>query len=269
MRAYRMVNLYLWNMVVNIILVGALVGITAWYAHSVKKQTAIMQKEVKRPKILELSTMLYFPYRQLTAEIEHLKNKKYEWNGRSGCIKKLWLSLPGSLKLIYFKEKFPDIIRRINIHDTEVERIEKSLKRLDKLISTSSFKEKCKKLIDEFNERSKTETRHHGLHEFVYEEIPHLTRPIIDNDDKIRRTNRTYGNFWNEYRSELLKVRKKESIKEEIESLYRHTDELIEFSYNLKNDIEKRLLKYKDEYGITDEMIEGKPQVLTSIHGAK
>jgi hypothetical protein len=255
-----MENLYFWSALANIILVGVLVGITWWYAHTLYKQS-------KKPIIIEMCKILDYFRLQLNSSIKHLKNKKYGWNGRtSEYIKKLQFLLPNSLDSVIFKGDFLKIMEKIDKHNNEVERIEESLKRLDKLILTSGFKEKCKTLIDEFNEKSKTKTSHHGLHEFVYEDIPYLTRPIIDNDDKVRPTDRTYGNFWNEYGLELLKVREKDSIKKEIESLYLYTDRLIEFSSDLKNDIERQLLKYKDKYGITDEMMEGKSQILTTMN---
>ena len=65
-----MENLDLWTALANILLVGALVIVTWWYARSMKRQ-------VERPINIELCKILYYFYNQLSPEIEHLKNKVF------------------------------------------------------------------------------------------------------------------------------------------------------------------------------------------------
>lgn len=261
-------NLELLSAVADIVLVSALVGVTWWYARSAKRQAKtmndqavimrenieIMRKEGEKSKIIESCHILYPCYIQLNSDIGYLKNKKYGWDGRSWNIKKLWSSSFDSLRYIHFKEKFSGITKKIEIHDKKVDKIKEKLKRLDKMIFTSDFEEECKKFIDKFNEKHEKEIKDRKVRSPSYKAIPSLVEHIIDNEDKVEKL-RSYSDFWDEYRLELLKVRDEKSIKREIEALYIYSDELKEISFELKNDIERRLLNYKKKYNLTDNEI--------------
>src|SRR5665648_24351 len=69
------------NTISNIILVLALVSITAWYAIEVKKQTNLMVIGQKRNKILEEVQVVLTPTVDcLITEIEAIQNKKISWH---------------------------------------------------------------------------------------------------------------------------------------------------------------------------------------------
>lgn len=236
-----------------------LVVVTIFYTVETKRYRKIIEKEAQRLKIVELCRDFYLLYKQLNSEIKNLQQKKYDWNGRESKwrelknLKKLKdFFLP--IKFIDISKKFPGIKEKIDSHDEKVLELEGKIKGLEKIILGKSFEEKCKKLIDEFNEKHREEIEKSPGLKIRYNDIPFFLKHTIDNDKEVEKYFSFYQ-FWKENGIKLLKIREDKEVKKVIDGLYEISNKLKAISVELRDKIQQQILNYRDEFYITDEEI--------------
>ena len=238
-----------------------LVGVTIFYALETRKYRKILEKEMQRLKIVEICRDLFSLDQQLNLEKENLQKKKYDWDKSIKEAKKL-IKLKTFLPPIKFNnisKKFPQIKEKIESHDKKVLEIEEKLRKIEGIILSKGFEEKCKKLIDEFNKkyRKEIETPQFPVYKCEYYNIPSFLKHVIDNDKEVENTE-FYYQFWKENGSELLKIREDEEVKKEMDNLYKISNELKNISDELRSKIQEQIDRYQDEFFITYEEIRTK-----------
>lgn len=236
-----------------------LVAVTIFYALEAREHRKIIEKEAQRLKIGELCRDFFLMDQQLSSEIINLQQKKYDWNGRESKWRELKnfkkfkdLLLP--FKFIEISKKFPEIKEKINSHDKKVSEIEKKLKRIDEIIKKKGFEEKCKKLINEFNEKHQDEIEKSPGLKCSDSDIPFFLKHMINKDEEIENYF-SYYQFWKENRAELLKIREDKEVREEIKQLYEISDQLKKISIELRNRIQEEILAYREKFYIPDKEI--------------
>jgi hypothetical protein len=251
----------------NIILVAALVAITAWYAGKVSKQTAVMVQEGEKNKILEEVQEVLTPnIDHLKEEIKAIKEHKIWWHrytsGRCD-----FEAYPSKLLYADIKEyggaardvfsKFPDLTGRFSSHDDLYDKLNDLYAKIENEVKTPALEERLKILVNQFNESRDAARRlsrdffeKPGLmwgefiinHKYTIERSSNSIQPNID--------------FWEEHRAELLKFREKPQIKEldkEIEGLLRQLKVLDE---TLLEKLERIREKYRVKYNFTESQID-------------
>ncbi|MBN1763208.1 MAG: hypothetical protein JW878_09085 [Methanomicrobia archaeon] len=246
----------------NIILVTALVAVTAWYARKVSKQTELMVQDRERNKILEeVQEVLTPTIKRLEKEIEAIEHNKIKWirNPTGMCF---FEGYPSKLLCTGIKacssaerdvfNKFPDLNEKFSSHDALYDKLYAAYATIEREVKTPELKERLKVLVKKFNESREGSNRLNGVpfekpdiifgnfiinREYEIERSPNSVQPNID--------------FWEAYRDELLKFREKpqvDKLDKEIEGLLRQLKELDE---ELLDALEKIREEYRVKYNFT------------------
>jgi hypothetical protein len=204
------------NTISNIVLVAALVLITAWYVHEIRKQTRLMIKDRERTKVLEeVQDVLTPAINHIKSEIDAIQNKKISWHRYTsgGC------GFDSGLGRLYYSTQYGPV--------------------------TPELKERLEEMIKEFNKEKSATYRLTGEPianafgfyggylinlEYTIKRIPDSIQPHID--------------FWEEHQDELLKFRDKPHIIEIHKQICKKLIQLKE----LDDEIFKKLVKIREEY---------------------
>jgi len=264
------------NTISNIILVLALVLITVWYAHEVRKQTRIMIKDRERAKILEEVQAILTPIiNHIKIEIDAIENKKIFWHrytsetcGFDSGLKRLFYNEQyGSVKSLFGKRdseiiediliKFSKLYNNFSYHDFLIDEINQCFEEIEKEIKTKELKEWLEELTEEFNKgktaayRLKGDSKEYPFKifseyviniEYIVQRSSEPIEPIID--------------FWEKNKEELLAFRKTPEINElsinmnvKIKNVKKIDDELLKKLYKMRE-------KYREDYNFTSDEIE-------------
>jgi hypothetical protein len=256
------------NVISNIILVAALVGVTYWYAKKVSKQTELMVKDRERNKILEVVQDVLTPsIHHLKKEIEAIQNNKILWSERGGVeefgpmyyggdetIKRLFNASSPVFKDAIYKET--DLERKFISHDNFREKLNDLYGKIKKEVITPEFEEGLQVLVNKLNESRE------GV-------------KLVDNFDEVKRSigyfiiskftperstdsSMPLHDFWEEYRDELLKFRDTPPIKEFDKEIEGTLGQLKELDEALLEKIEEIREEYRVKYNFTKYKIDPK-----------
>ena len=257
------------NVISNIILVAALVGVTAWYAREVKRQTAIMIGE--RNKILEqVQDVLTPTIHLLKAEIEAILDNEIFWcRDRSGEGR----FHKGLSKLPYDNKKersatFRDIIKKssglenkFHSHNVLYDKLNESYAKIEGEVKTPELTERFNVLMNIFNESRDGDYRLRGEAFDEPERIFCFLNFIINFRYQIVRSPDTIQpriDFWEENRDELLKFRDTPLIKELDKEIEDVLSQLKKLDEALLKKIEAIRGKYRLKYNFTKYEIDPK-----------
>lgn len=240
---------------INAIAVVILVIITGWYANEVKKQTELTLKDKMRPRILEVIEDVLTPsMHSLEKEIKAIQSSKIQWyhhkSGRTyfseGISKLLSDDINGSAAFRDLIQKFPDIEKNFQSHDTLYNKLNDLYAKVEGEVKTPEFIEHLKFLKNEFN-KSRDET--HRLRGVFLDEPDHVFVYFIVNFRNQREqsedTLQPELDFWEEYKDKLLlKFRNTPRIKQfDIEI----DDSLMQLK-NLNEDFFRRMEEIREDY---------------------
>ena len=252
------------NTISNIVLIAALVLITAWYVHEIRKQTRLMIKDRERTKVLEeVQDVLTPAINHIKSEIDAIQNKKISWHRYTsgGCgfgsgLGRLYYSTQyGSVRSLFdgtssgalkdILNKFSDLDSMFSSHDFLIDELNQFYEEIEKEIKTPELKERLEEMIKEFNKEKSATYRLTGEPianafgfygeylinlEYTIKRIPDSIQPPID--------------FWEEHQDELLKFRDKPHIIEIHKQICKKLIQLKE----LDDEIFKKLVKIREEY---------------------
>ena len=264
------------NTISNIILVLALVLITMWYAHEVKKQTRIMIKDRERTKIMEeLQNILTPTIHHLKVEIEAIENKKILWHrytsgscGFNSGIKRLFYNNQcGSVKSLFEERnsrviediivKFSNLNSLFSSHDSLIDELNQFFEEIEKEIKTKELENRLEEITKEFNKgksatyRLKGDPIEHSFRffgeyiinfEYIFERSSDSIEPIID--------------FWEKNKEELLTFRDTPKIKEISLKINEKMNILNKIDGKILKKLHKIREKYRKDYNFTNDEIE-------------
>ncbi|HUV01861.1 MAG TPA: hypothetical protein VMW67_00135 [Desulfobacteria bacterium] len=145
----------------NIILVTALVAITAFYAREVSRQTAVMVQKGEKNKILEevqdvLTPTIHF----LEEEIKAIEENKIWWQrytsrcdfqeGLSKLIGSNSRGYSGAARDVF--SKFPDLNGKFSSHDDLYDKLNDLYAKIENEVKTPALEERLTTLVNKFNE---------------------------------------------------------------------------------------------------------------------
>ncbi|UZE92483.1 MAG: hypothetical protein IB616_01335 [Methanosarcinales archaeon] len=233
---------------INIVLILALVSITAYYAHQVRKQTEIMREDRERPQIVELMKGIVTPFiHQLEVEIRSLEKGEYEWDHRGKRAKNVNKLIGPERILNDLKRKSPPLKEKIENHNERCSILREKLENLDKAIYTREFEEKCRDRVAEHNKKYRA-----GNPEFLSDGLiknsPEVfVGHIIDNRKELFSATR-FHDFWRGHGAEFLEMRNRGDIKDKIDEIGSIAEELKSLSQEIKDDLEQLREKYSQKY---------------------
>ena len=252
------------NTISNIVLVLALVLITGWYAHEVRKQTRLMIKDRERTKVLEeVQDVLTPAINHIESEIDAIQNKKIFWHrytsgtcGFDSGLERLFYSAQyGSVKSLFGRKssgalkdilnKFSNLDSMFSSHDFLIDELNQFYEEIEKEIKTPELKERLEEMTKEFNKGKSATYRLTGepianAFGFYGEYIINLEYTIERSPDSIQPP----IDFWEENQDELLKFRDKPHIIEIHKQICKKVIQLKE----LDKEIFKKLVKIREEY---------------------
>ena len=264
------------NTISNIILVLALVCITAWYTNEVRKQTRLIIKDRERTKILEEVQDVLTPAIDLIeSEISAIQNKNISWNrdisgicGFKHGLGRLFYSKQYGHVLFSFDgtsrgalkdalNKSPDLDSMFSSHDILFDELNQFYEEIEKEIKTPELEKRLEEMTREFNKGKSAMHRLTGgyiTHVFGYysERIINFEDTIkfsLDNDAK------PDIDFWEENQDELLKFRDKRRTVEIHKQLSKKLIELEELDMRLSKKLSEKREKYRKEYNFTNNEI--------------
>ena len=208
---------------------------------------------IEKPRIVEIMKVVLHPLNEkLDSNISMLNKNEfgYEHKNKSIKIKKLEFSFyQGIEEKVYksFKEEYPEYTKKINNCDTEVSELKDNVIKLAEIVYAHDFEKKCRELLKKYN--GEVENTQTVSNDFVDRSPMYLVSDIIDRGLTLYENNVYFG-FWKKYGSELLQIREKVDVKEQIEKVEAKSKELVETSEELKNEIESLIKQYEKEYGI-------------------
>ena len=263
------------NAISNIVLVAALVLLTGWYAHEMRKQTRLMIKDRERTKVLEeVRDGLTPTIEHIKSEIDAIQNKKISWHRYTsgGCgfdsgLGRLYYSTQyGSVRSLFNEtssgalkdilSKFPDLNNIFSSHGVLIDELNQFYEEIEKEIKTPELEERLDEMTKEFNKgksatyRLKGESiensfRFYGGYlinlECTIERSPNSIEPSID--------------FWEENQDELLKFRDKTNIIEIHEQIRKKLIYLKELDEKISKKLVKIREGYRKEYNFTNDEI--------------
>lgn len=262
------------NTMSNIFLVLALVCITAWYANEVKKQTELMLKPQRRPKILdEIQNVLTPAINHLDWEIKAIENKNIFWHRYSeGCefttgLSKLFHDPPyGSIYYSYITqsnwalkdilEKFPELNGLFSSHNSFIDELNELYMEIEPYIMTQEIGDTLKEMTKEFNKLKdglntlvgssiNEPERYFGeyiINKYATEHPADIVGPQID--------------FWDENKNELLKFRDVPQIIEIDKNIVGILDQLKKLNEAIFETLNTIRDECRMEYNITDNEVE-------------
>ncbi|KAF5433026.1 hypothetical protein C5S39_02310 [Candidatus Methanophagaceae archaeon] len=257
------------NVISNIILVAALVGVTYWYAKKVSEQTELMVKNRERNKILEeVQDVLTQTIRFLKQEIEAIQGNEIFWyrdrSGESRFDK-------GLSKLLYYNKnercatvrdfigKNPSLETKYHSHNALYDELKAFYAKIEGKVKTPELTERLKVLKNNFNESREEAYR---LRAEVFDESEHIFgNYIINFRYPIKRSPDTIQpriDFWEEYRDELLKFRDTPQIKELDKKIEGVLSQLKKLDEELLEKIEAIREDYRLKYNFTKYEIDPK-----------
>ncbi len=264
------------NTISNIVLVAALVLITGWYVHEIRKQTRLTIKDRERTKVLEeVQEVLTPAIEHIKSEIDAIQNKKIFWhrytsgscgfdsglrrlfyNKRYGSVSHLFAGT-SSGALTDILGKFPNLNSMFSSHDFLIDELNRFYEEIEKEIKIPELEERLDELIKEFN-KGKSDTYRlkgepianafgfYGEYiinlEYTIRHIPGSIEPNID--------------FWEENQDELLKFRDTPRVIEISNQISEKLIKLKELDGKLLKKLSKIREEYRKEYNFINNEIE-------------
>ena len=262
------------NTMSNLFLVSALVYITARYAGQVQRQTELMLKLQRRPKIIdEIQNVLTPTINHLDWEIKAIDMKDIFWHRYSeGCeftsgLWKLFHDPPyGSIRYSHITqsnwalkdiiEKFPELKDMFSSHNLFIDKLNELYVEIEPHIMTQEIGDKLKEMTRKFNERKE------GPHKLMGKPIDEPERyfgEYIINKYAIWYPADIVGpqiDFWDENKKELLKFRDVPQIIEIDKNIVGILDQLKKLDGEILEKLENIRHECRTEYNITDKEIE-------------
>ena len=261
---------------INIVLLLALVLITALSAREVRKQTRLMIKDRERNKISEEVREVLTPaIEHIKSEIDAIQNKKIFWHRYTsgGCgfdsgLRRLFYNKQyGGVRYLFcgksngalqdILNKFPNLNGMFYSHDVLIDELNHCYEEIEKEIKTPELEERLDEMIKEFNKgksatyRLKRESIENSFRfyceylinlEYVIERSPDSIEPHID--------------FWEANQDELLKFRDKYYIIEVNKQISEKLIQLTELNEKLLKKLSKIREKYRKRYNFVNDEIE-------------
>lgn len=210
-----------------------------------EERLKLVEKESKKPVIIELVKNLYSLHEKIRENVKSLKEREFSWNHKSNKItmlKKMDTSFLSFYKSYLPMDKIISLIKK----EPYLDRLRKNLKELADTIYTEEFKEECKKRIEEFleeNENTQLENKD------SLEISSTLLAYTIDNYDSLPNQNEYYE-FWEENKKHFLRFREKDDVKEKIGKVEREVKHLLSSHEKTKDQLNEILSYYQREFDI-------------------
>jgi len=242
--------------------------LTLWIILQNRKTINLMAKDRERPTIKEIVQIIIAPsISKLETEINDLHGKEYGWSHQRKSMDNIsaLMKFTDRRYIILLNDllrKYPELNKKVNEHDALVSALNEKLAELDERIDTKEFREKCCRLINEYNSRINElgaiyknpsvlqESDYHYILKCVVNGIPHIGTAYIQ-----------YV-FWEEYGEILLKERERKDTKEVANVIEERTNNLISCSKSLKDDLVGIKENYRKKYSLLVSETEGKPKNL-------
>jgi len=251
----------------EVVIISSIVLMLVLMLKSKQKEGELKEK----PRIVEIMKFVLHPLTEkLDSNISMLHRNEFGYEHgkvKSMGIKELELGFGwGIEKKIYksFKEECSEYAKKINEYDTKVGELKNAVIKLAEMIYTPAFEKECIKLVKKYNSEVRTrylsgieimqrkyrkntcEVNKKIENRYIDKSPMYLVSDIIDK----RLIHDVYDDFWKKYGLELLQIREKPDIKEQIEKVETKSKKLVETSEKLKNEIEGLIKQYEKEYGI-------------------
>lgn len=241
----------------NILLVMALVLVTAYYAKKVQEQTEIMRKNRERHQILdEVKKILSPSILNLERDIEALEGGSFRWFFRQNGEGKLGLGKletyhEGKIALEDLINKNPGLGKSIAEHNRLIPTLEKELSKLADKMITPEFQKECETRAIEFNKNNQQPVV--GDLSKIYLQV--LSNVI--NNRKILEKEEDhidpFKDFYNENSKNFFKIREDPLVKEQLNQINSDGAKLKKAKEELNKKLNEIREKYRREYRLTEE----------------
>ena len=265
------------NTLSNIVLVAALVLITGWYVHEIRKQTRLMIKDRERNKVLEEVREVLTPaIEYIESEIDAIQNKKIFWHRYTsgGCgfdsgLRRLFYNTRyGAVKYLFggtsswalhdILNKFSNLYSRFSSHDVLIDELNHCYEEIEKEIKTPELEERLEGMAREFL-KEKSDTYRLAGSDYITNPFQFYGEYLINLEYTIERIPDSIQlniDFWEEYQDELLKFRDKPHIIEIHKQICKKLIQLKELDGKLLKKLLKIREKYRKEYNFVNNEIE-------------
>ncbi|MFO7968423.1 MAG: hypothetical protein R6U44_12585 [Archaeoglobaceae archaeon] len=233
-----------------------LVIVTIAYVYLTKKGLDESRREKQAPKMEELINEILVRLKtSAEANVKDLPRKKYRYDFRKKVINVNRI-LPSREDILFrdFKEEYPELYKKMQEHDRICRDLEKEVVKLaDKILDIPGFKDRCYKMIEEYNASVELEDKltDQQLKDFP----PILLRDIIDKNEEFRERELFRG-FWDMHRVELIGYLDKEEVKEEVKEVKKLTDKLLKKAKKIYEELDKEILELSRKYRIKVDKVE-------------
>ena len=261
---------------INIVLVAALVLITGWYVHEIRKQTKLTIKDRERTKVLEeVQEVLTPAIEHIKSEIDAIQNKKIRWHrytsgscGFNPGLGRLFYSMRyGSVRYLFggtssgalqdILNKFSNLNGMFSSHDVLIDELNRCYEEIEKEIRTPELEERLDEMTREFNKGKSDAYRLNG--KSIENSFRFYGEYLINFECAIERSPDTiepHIDFLEENQNELLKFRDKYYIIEANKQISEKLIQLKELDGKLLKKLSKIKEKYRKEYNFVNNEIE-------------
>lgn len=212
---------------------------------TLEKRLKLVEKESKKPVIIELVKNLYSLHEKIRENVKSLEKREFSWNHKSNKItmlKEIDTSFLSIYKSYLPADKTISLIRKKPYLDG----LRKNLKELADTIYTEEFKEECERRIEEFleeNENTQLENKE------SLEISSTLLAYTIDSYDSLPNQNEYYE-FWEENKKHFLRFREKDDVEKKIGKVEREVKNLLKSHEKTKDQLDELLSYYQEEFDI-------------------
>jgi len=235
---------------INIILVGALVIITAYYAREVGKQTRLAEKDRWRNRILEeIQDVLTPTNYALEEEIKSITEKTIFWYkvGEGSIIEGLNKIYGNTYAFKDVFRKYPDLEKKFFSHDGLIGELNGLYTNIESEVRTDKLKNFVIISVDKFNQ-SKAQS---NKLKWDYPEAERIIGNYIINKWNPKRSADTIQpniDFWEENKDELLAFRTTSLINELDKKVDALLDQLKGFDGTILGEVKEKIERYREEY---------------------
>lgn len=242
---------------INILLIMALVLVTAYYAKKVRDQTELMRKDRERHQILdEVKKILSPSILDLERDIEALKKGSFRWFFRhtgEGVLGlgKLETYHVGKIALEDLINKNPRLGKAIAEHNKLIPPLEKELRKLADKMITPEFQKECETRAIEFN-RNNQEQVVGDLSKIHMQVLSNVinNRKILEKEEGHIEP---FKDFYNENSENFFKIREDPPVKEKLNQINSAGGKVKEAKEELNKKLKEIREKYRKEYSLTEE----------------
>lgn len=244
----------------NAFLVLALVLTTVYYAKKVSDQTNLMFQKEKRCIILEEIHSIVAPHiLTLKKEIEVIQNHELYWlrdyygdGAFLNIFKILNFDFKESLVYCDFFEKNPEFEEKYLHHDDIYDSLNEQYCQLEGEIKTPKLKERLDEMVEKFN---KSKQGSNALHQDHTDEPEKIFGNFIISGCEPKKDpylRGSIGDFWKEYKEELLKFRDTPKVKQLDGEIQQILEDYENLNRELLESLNEILDKYRKDYHIPE-----------------